>query len=340
MTSNNEAITAAVVGAGSFGTALAHLLATAGHQVGLWAYEPEVAQAINAEHRNPYFLPEIPLHPGVIASSDLAQVLPQANLVVLVMPSHVFRQVLEQAAPHMSPEAVPVSCSKGIEDQTCFTMVEVAEDVLPKSYHRRLCCLSGPSFAKEVVQDVPTVVTVASRNLDRAKWVQHAFATPSFRVYSSPDLEGVELGGAIKNPLAIAAGMVAGMGAGTNTLAALVTRGLAEMTRLALARGGQLATMAGLAGLGDLVLTCYGGLSRNRTVGVRLAQGETIEEITQSMRMVAEGVRNTLTVLELARRAEVVMPITEAVRQVIYEHRQPAEVLHELMTRGLKTETE
>lgn len=334
------AINIAVVGAGTFGSALAHHLAQAGHQVTLWAYEPEVAGGINAEHRNPLFLSDIELNSNIRASTDLAEVLPGAAIVLLVMPSHVFRPVLALCSGLLDPGAIVVACSKGIEQETCFTMGEVAEDVLPKDFHRPLCCLSGPSFAREVALAMPTAVTVASRSQKAARLVQHAFATPSFRVYTSPDMVGVELGGAIKNPLAIAAGMVAGLELGTNTIAALITRGLAEMTRLALARGAQLATMAGLAGLGDLVLTCNGPLSRNRTVGERLAKGETIEQIKQSMNMVAEGVHNTKTVLQLAAQLEVEMPITAAVYRVIYEGQNPAISVKELMTRGLKSEME
>ena len=338
MVDKPELYQAAVIGAGTFGTALAHLLAGSGHRVRLWALEPEVAQGINTNHVNPVFLNDCPLHPGVTASNDLAEVVDGAELILLVMPSQFFRSVLSQAAAHVPTGAILVCCSKGIETGTCFTMGEVAEDVLPKDYHRTLCCLSGPSFAREVALGMPTAVTVASRSQGAAHKVQHSMATPMFRVYTSPDMTGVELGGAIKNPLAIAAGMTDGLNLGQNTIAALITRGLAEMTRLAQARGGQLATMAGLAGLGDLVLTCNGALSRNRTVGFRLARGETIDQITNSMKMVAEGVINTRTVLELAAQSEVEMPITQSVYRVIYEGQPPPQALQDLMTRGLKSE--
>ncbi|RJX36257.1 MAG: NAD(P)-dependent glycerol-3-phosphate dehydrogenase [Desulfarculus sp.] len=330
---------ATVVGAGAWGTALADLLAQAGHQVRLWAYEPEVAAAINQQHRNVVFLPEAGLHPALTASPDLAQALAGAELVVLVMPSHVYRAVLGRAAALLPGRALIVSCTKGIEEGTGFTMCEVAADLLPVGFHQRLAALSGPSFAREVVAGAPTAVTVAAQDPAAAQAVQRAFAGPRFRVYTSNDVTGVELGGAVKNPLAIAAGMVAGLNLGHNAMSALITRGLAEMTRLALARGAEPATMAGLAGLGDLVLTCTGALSRNRTVGARLAQGEGIAEITASMRQVAEGVKNTLTVLELAAKVGVEMPIVEGVRQVIYEGRAPLEVLGELMERELKSES-
>ena len=328
----------AVIGAGAWGTALASHLVRAGYRLMLWAYEEEVAQAINQEHQNTVFLPGYQLPPQLQATHHLEKALLGARMVVMVVPSHVYRRVLGQAAPHLDPEAVLVSCSKGIEQDTGFTMCEVAADVLAKEFHRRLCCLSGPSFAKEVVVGAPTAVTVASRCPQTARRVQTAFATDRFRVYTSPDLVGVELGGAVKNPLAIAAGMVAGLNLGHNTLCALITRGLAEMNRLAQARGGQVVTLSGLAGLGDLVLTCTGEASRNRTVGFRLGRGESIEQITSSMRMVAEGVHNTKTVLALAREAGVEMPIVEAVYQVIYQGMEPLAALDRLMTRQLKAE--
>ncbi|MCB2228916.1 MAG: NAD(P)-dependent glycerol-3-phosphate dehydrogenase [Desulfarculaceae bacterium] len=331
-------LAATVIGAGAWGTALADLLARSGHWVKLWAYEPEVAEAINNSHANPVFLPGFTLHDNLRGSSDLAEALGGAELVVLVMPSHVFRMVLGQAAPHL-PAGVPVvACSKGIEDVTGYTMCQVAAEVLSEDEHSRLAALSGPSFAKEVAADAPTAVTVASAEGAIAEAVQAAFAGPRFRVYTSRDVTGVELGGAVKNPLAIAAGMVAGLKLGSNVMAAMITRGLAEMTRLALALGAEPATMAGLAGLGDLVLTCTGGLSRNRTVGTRLAQGESIDQITSSMRQVAEGVKNTHTVLALADRHGVEMPIIEAVRAVLEQRTTPMQALHELMSRDPKPE--
>ncbi len=329
---------AAVIGAGAWGTALADLLARSGHWVELWAYEPEVAEAVTQEHANPVFLPGFTLHDNLRASNDLARVLGGAELVVLVMPSHVFRPVLSSAAAHLPPDAPVVACSKGIEDKTGYTMHQVAAEVLGEGEHSRLAALSGPSFAKEVAADAPTAVTVASREQTVAEAVQAAFAGPRFRVYTSSDVTGVELGGAVKNPLAIAAGMVAGLKLGHNVMAAMITRGLAEMTRLGLALGAEPATMAGLAGLGDLVLTCTGGLSRNRTVGTRLARGETIEAITASMRQVAEGVKNTKTVLDLASRHNVEMPIIEAVRGVLEQRLTPLKALNELMTREPKPE--
>ena len=327
-----------VIGAGSWGTALACHLGRAGHRVKLWAYEPEVAESVNRHHVNRKFLPDYQLDKNVSCFTNFSEVLSGSGMALLVMPSHVYRRVLEQAAPHLEPGAVLVSCSKGIEQDTGYTMCEVAEDVLPKEFHRSLCCLSGPSFAKEVAAGQATAVTVACRNEKTAKKVQVTISTQSFRAYTSPDLVGVELGGAVKNPLAIAAGMVAGLGLGLNTVAALITRGLAEMTRLSQAKGGQKATLSGLAGLGDLVLTCTGDLSRNRTVGFRLGRGEDIGQITSSMEMVAEGVHNTKTIRELAQRLEVEMPIVNAVYNVIYQNRPPQQALLDLMSRDLKPE--
>ena len=327
-----------VVGAGSWGTSLACHLGRAGHMVKLWAYEPEVAQAVNQHHENQKFLPNYLLGENVSCFTNFEEALYGSKMVLLVMPSHVYRLVLGQAAPHLAAGAILVSCSKGIEQNTGYTMCEVAEDVLNKEFHRSLCCLSGPSFAKEVAAGQATAVTVACRDERIAKKVQVAISTPTFRAYTSPDLVGVELGGAVKNPLAIAAGMVAGLGLGHNTVAALITRGLAEMMRLARAKGGQSATLSGLAGLGDLVLTCTGDLSRNRTVGFRLGQGEGIKDITSSMEMVAEGVHNTRTIRELAQSLEVEMPIVNAVYDVIYQKQPPQEALFNLMSRDLKPE--
>ncbi len=328
----------AVLGAGAWGTSLSSHLAGLGAPVRLWAFEPEVAENINQSGENQTYLPGISLNEGVWASSDLSQVLEDCRQVLLVMPSHVFRAVLSQAAPYIAPGTHIISCTKGIEGKTGFTMCQAAESILPEAHHPYLSCLSGPSFAKEVALGSPTAVVVASKSQAVAQGVQLAMAGPTFRVYTSSDLIGVELGGAMKNPLAIAAGMGHGLGLGHNTLAALVTRGLAEMTRLVVALGGQPETSAGLSGLGDLALTCYGDLSRNRGVGLKLGQGETIENITSSMQQVAEGVLNTKTVLELADRAQVELPIVNAVYQVIYRGIEPVTALSALMSRDLKPE--
>jgi glycerol-3-phosphate dehydrogenase (NAD(P)+) len=328
----------AVIGAGAWGTALAAHLRGLGAAVRLWAYEPEVADAVTLKRENPLYLPGVSLPSGILATTDLQEALTGTCMVLLVMPSHVFRPVLIEVAPHLSEQAPIIACAKGIEESSGFTMCQVARDVLPESHHPYLCCLSGPSFAKEVASGIPTAVVVASKSQAVAVSVQLGFSSPAFRAYTSSDLTGVELGGAVKNPLAIAAGMCEGLGMGHNTLAAMVTRGLAEMSRLSLALGGMPETTAGLSGLGDLTLTCYGDLSRNRQVGIRLGKGENIRDIKASMHNVAEGVINTKTVLALADKVGVEMPIVTAVYQVIYQGLEPMTALNALMTRGLKPE--
>jgi len=327
-----------VLGAGSWGTALAHHLASNNYQVRLWAFEPEVVLSINRNHENKFFMPNLRLHPSLIATNDFAYALNGAVLVLLVMPSHVLREVLLCAAPYIPEEAYIISCAKGLEQNSGYTMCEVAKSVLPKFFHHKVCCLSGPSIAREMTMGVPTAVTVASYDYEVARAIQLIFARGCLRVYTSPDLIGVELGGSIKNPLAIAAGMVSGLSLGHNTLAALITRGLAEMVRLACAKGALLSTLSGLSGLGDLVLTCTSSQSRNYSVGIRLTRGDSITKITTSSKNVAEGILNTLTVLELAKQEKVEMPIVRAVYKVIYQTFSPTQVLYELMSRELKTE--
>ncbi len=328
----------AVIGGGAWGTALAQLMAGVGRDVRLWALEPEVAEEINSRRTNSLFLPGVELSGHIEASSNLEDVVPGAGAVFMVCPSHAFREVVGRVGGLLADGAAVVCCSKGLEEGSCYTMTEVARDVLPARFHSRLAVLSGPSFAAEVARGVPTAVTVASHDPAVAREIQALVATPRFRAYTTTDVVGLELGGAVKNPLAIAAGMVGGLGLGANCLAALITRGLAEMSRLVKAKGGQERTMAGLGGLGDLVLTCTSTQSRNYTVGMRLARGESLEEILGSMRAVAEGVRNTPVVLELARRVGVEMPIVEAVGEVLGGRLTPARALERLMARELKEE--
>lgn len=328
-----------VIGAGAWGTALASMLADKGHDVILWAFEPEVVEAINARHENTVFLAGCALPPSLKASGDLATVCSTAELILAVAPSHVTRAVMAQAAPHI-PDGVPiVSATKGIENDTLLTISEVLEEVLPVRCHPYLAYLSGPSFAREVANHVPTLVVVASYSERLAREVQKVFHHTYFRVYRSNDVVGVEIGGSLKNVIAIAAGAAEGMGFGHNTRAALITRGLAEMSRMAVQRGANPMTLAGLAGMGDLVLTCTGELSRNRTLGTRLGQGETIDEILADMKAVAEGVRTARSVHDLAQRMGVDMPICEAVYQVIYEGKTAQTALAELMGRELKRES-
>lgn len=328
----------AVVGAGSWGTALARVLAKKGHRVSLWAMEPEVVEEIREYGENRTFLPGVLLPATLQASNDLPGVVAGKKMVVSVVPSQFVSSVLGDVAEVLHPEAQVVSASKGIEVSTGKRMDEVLSGILTPDQGHDLTFLSGPSFAKEVGQEEPTAVVVASRSNRAAEAAQAAFQTDYFRVYTNPDVLGVELGGALKNVIALAAGAVAGLGFGQNTLAALITRGLAEITRLGVAMGADPATFSGLAGMGDLVLTCTGSLSRNRTVGYRLGQGETLQEILADMRGVAEGVKTVLAVRDLARKAEVEMPISEEVHALLWEGRAPTEAVRNLMLRQPKPE--
>lgn len=327
-----------VVGAGSWGTALANLLAGKGVDTIVWSHEPEVAEGIEREHRNPRYLTEVPLDPRLRATADLEEAVSGRGTVLSVSPSHVVREVMGSVALHLEPRVLVVSASKGIETDTLQTMDEVLADILPPVAAERAVFLSGPSFALEVGQEHPTAVTVASRVEEAARQAQQLFQTPQFRVYTSPDVRGVELGGALKNVIAIAAGVVDGLGYGHNTLAALITRGLAEITRLGVALGADPRTFAGLAGMGDLILTCTGGLSRNRSVGVELGRGRTLEEILAGMTMVAEGVRTTRSARDLSRRMGIEMPIVEEVHALLFEGRPAREAVGSLMLREPKPE--
>lgn len=330
--------TVGVVGAGSWGTTLANLLAKQGHVVRLWALEPDVVDAINARHENPRYLEGVSLDPRLFATNGLEEAVADAEFVVSVSPAQHARAVMERAAGAMRGGTRIVSASKGIERTTLYTMAEVLDEVVPSHAGPAASFLSGPSFALEVAREEPTAVTVASKDADAALRVQALFQTSYFRVYTTDDVVGVELGGALKNVIAIAAGMVAGLGLGHNTTAALVTRGLAEIARLAEARGADRLTLSGLAGMGDLILTCTGGLSRNRHVGHELGHGRTIDEILADMDMVAEGVDTTRAAHALARREGIEMPIVEEVHAVLFDGRNAAEALENLMTREPKPE--
>jgi len=329
---------AAVIGAGSWGTALGNLLAGKGIDTVVWSYEPDVADSINREHVNRKYLDGIELAPSMHATPDMAEAVRGADLVLSVSPSHVVRQVMAQAAEHMDDGALLVSASKGIENDSLKTMDGVLADVLPERAARAACFLSGPSFAMEVGRGFPTAVTIASHDADAAVRARDAFQTARFRVYTSADVAGVELGGAVKNVIAIAAGTVEGMGFGFNTQAALITRGLAEITRLGQAMGADPRTLAGLAGIGDLMLTCMGGLSRNRTVGVELGRGRKLDDILGGMVMVAEGVKTARSARDLARRMNIEMPIVEAVYSMLFEELDPRRAVEQLMLREPKAE--
>lgn len=327
-----------VVGAGSWGTALALVLAKKGHDVRLWSYEEDVAEAVNRERENTIYLPDVPLPPRLVATTDIAEAVAGAPVVVSVSPSQHVSRVMTQAAGHLDPSALVVSASKGIETSTLRTMAEVLDAALPARVARSASFLSGPSFAVEVAREVPTAVAVASDDMDAARRVQDLFQTSYFRVYTVPDVTGVELGGALKNVVAIASGMAVGLGLGHNTQAALITRGLAEIARLGTTLGADPLTFSGLAGMGDLILTCTGGLSRNRSVGVELGKGRALADILGEMRMVAEGVDTTRSAERLAAREGIEMPIVQEVHAVLFEGRSPTEAMRNLMLRDPKPE--
>ena len=332
-------IPVAVLGAGSFGTCLAMLCARQ-HDVTLWARDAEVAERMNRERRNPKYLSQIELPERVRATADLEEALAGSELVILAVPSHGIRKVLGRAAKHLEPGAILLSTIKGIEVETGLTMDGVLEDVLDEAFHPRLVFLSGPSFAREVALRKPTAVTLASREETYAISVQASISCPWFRCYSHDDVVGVEVGGALKNVVAIAVGMCDGLEMGPNTRAALMTRGLREITRLGVRLGANPLTFQGLSGMGDLVLTCTGDLSRNRSVGMELGRGRALNEIIAGMDQVAEGVRTTWAVCRLANRLNVEMPIAQAVKAVLDGEMTVEEVGPHLMTRQLRTELE
>lgn len=328
----------AVIGGGSWGTALASVLARREHRVRMWSRDEPVVRSVNERHENAVYLPGIPLPASLEATGDSAYALADAELVVLVTPSHVTREVVTRLSP-LLPDDVPLVCAtKGLEDASLLTMSEVLEDVLPPRRHPYACFLSGPSFAAEVARGLPTAVVAAAHWERIALLVQQAFAVPFFRVYTSNDVVGVELGGALKNVIAVAAGVSDGLGYGHNARSGLITRGLGEITRLAVRKGANPMTLSGLAGMGDLVLTCTGELSRNRQVGMRLGQGERIGDILASMNQVAEGVRTARSACELARRLGVEMPIVEAVDSILHQGVAPADAVATLLARALKPE--
>ena len=332
----------AVLGAGSWGTALGHLLASRGHDVTMWAYEPEVVAGINDQHRNPLFMSETALPSNMRATGDLAEALRSAQMVLFTIPAQLLRARVREVASLLetvaAPEAPLVICSKGIERGTLATLDEVFRQELPERLHRFVCVLSGPSFAAEVLAGQPTNVTLACRDLDVARAAQAAIATRAFRVYTTDDVIGVEIGGALKNILAIVVGGADELGLGHNTRAALITRGLAEITRIAVRLGARSETLLGLSGVGDLVLTCTGDLSRNRMVGRLLARGRTMDQVRAEMKNVAEGVPTAESAHQLAQRHGIDTPIIEAVYQALYEGKTVIEVMQQLQARSLKDE--
>lgn len=328
----------AIIGAGSWGTALADCLARNGHAARIWAHEPEVAESIRSERRNEAYLPGVELDRRLEATADIAEAVSDSKIVISVIPSHVVREVMERARSAMRPDALLVSASKGLELDTGLRMSEVLEDVLGGERGAGCVVLSGPSFAAELARRLPTAVAVASRDEANAVRVQGLFQNEHFRLYTQSDVIGTELGGSLKNVVALAAGISDGLGLGSNARAALLTRSLAEIGRLTERCGGDSSTLAGLAGVGDLVLTCTGDLSRNRKVGLAIGAGQRLDEILAGMRSVAEGVRTTRAAVELSRRHGVEMPIASAVYSILYEDVAPSEALATLMSREPKPE--
>jgi len=328
----------AVIGAGSWGTALAIHLARSGHEVRLWAREPELVVAMREQRENTMFLPGFTLPEALQPCGAYAEALAGARLVLCAVPSHGTRLVLREAAPCIEPDAILISATKGLELHTLRRISEVITEELGGD--RRVVVLSGPSFAAEVARQLPTAVCAASRDLEAAGLVQEEFRARYFRLYATDDVIGVEIGAALKNVIAIAAGVVEGLGIGHNSLAALVTRGLAEISRLASALGARRETLAGLSGLGDLVLTCTGSLSRNRKVGVELGRGRTLQEILGGMTMVAEGVKTTEAALALGARHGVELPIAEQMAEVLSGRKDPRTAVEDLMLRPQRVEPE
>lgn len=326
-----------VIGAGSFGTAMAVAAARAGNEVVLWAHDAGVAQTIRDAGENPDYLRGVKLGDAIRATNDLAEAAAFSQTHFMVVPSHHYREVLTNLRAHLRGPVNVISGTKGIENESLARMSEVTAEVLGDQL-AAFAVLSGPTFAIETATSNPTAAVIASRNLEFAQHAQHFMSSPTFRLYHSEDVVGVELAGSLKNVIAIAAGVLEGLGLGFNTNAALITRGLREMTRLGIVLGGRLETFAGLAGMGDLVLTCTGALSRNRTVGVQLGQGQTLEDILRDAKFVAEGIKTAKSAQALAERHRIEMPITYEMHRVLYEGDSPRGAIQRLMTRSLKSE--
>ena len=327
-----------VLGAGSWGTTLANTLAEKGYDINLWIREEEVYQAIQKTRENTVFLPGVKLAQNITPTNSIKEAVKDRIVVVCVVPSHGVRDIFQKAASFLPKDALVVSASKGLELETLLTVSQVLKQTLPKTFHKNLSVLSGPTFAKEVSQKLPTAICVASGKKAVAEKVQQIFNTNYFRVYTNDDMIGVEIGGALKNVIAIAAGISDGLALGMNARAALITRGLAEISKLGVSMGADSATFAGLSGLGDLVLTCTGELSRNRSVGMMIGKGRKLPDILSEMKMVAEGVKTAQAAYELAKKHNSEMPITEQIYRVLYEDKSPKDAVMDLMTRRVKEE--
>lgn len=328
----------AVLGAGSWGTTLAILLTDNSHDVTLWSYRESDAATIRARRENPSFLPGIPIPLAVRITTSLEEAIRDAELVVGAVPSQFLRGVMTQVRGVLAPRAVVVNVAKGIENGTLMTMSEMLADVLPEHPVELMATLSGPSHAEEVSRKIPTTVVAASRSLETARMVQTVFMVPYFRVYASDDIKGVEVGGALKNVIAIAAGIIDGANLGDNTKAAVMTRGIAEIARIGVALGAHLRTFSGLSGIGDLMVTCMSRHSRNRHIGVEIGKGRKLPDIVAEMVMVAEGIATTLSAHELARRVGVEVPIVDQVHKILFEGKDPLKACYDLMTRDPKGE--
>jgi glycerol-3-phosphate dehydrogenase (NAD(P)+) len=329
-----------VIGGGGFGTALAKLLGEKGHDIRLWVFEPDLCERMRKTGENDLYLPGVKLPKSVFLTSDLREALAGRDMLISVTPSHVVRGVMSQVAPLLEKRIPVVSATKGIENETLMLMSEVLEEVLPDGYRDHLAYISGPSFAKEISKGNPTAVSVASFNPALSQRVQQVFSTTTFRCYTNPDVVGIELGGALKNVIAVTVGIADGLDLGQSARAALITRGLAEITRLAVRKGADPLTFLGLAGVGDLVLTCCGDLSRNRSVGLALGRGKTLAEVLGEMKMVAEGVKTTKAAYDMARKYNVEVPIIDQTYAILYENKPAASAVVAVMSRTLKSEVE
>lgn len=329
-----------VIGAGSWGTTIAKLLSEKGLSTTLWIYEKELYEEMKKKRINAYYLPDVVLPENLQFTNEIETAVKDSDIIVSVTPSHVVRNVMTKAAQFIRKGTVIVSASKGIENDMLLTMSRVLKQIIPEKLNVKIVALSGPSFAKDVSSYLPTAVTIASENIEACKLIQNTFSTPYFRTYTHNDVIGVELGGSLKNVIAIAAGVSDRLGLGSSTRAALITRGLAEITRLGLRLGADARTFMGLSGIGDLVLTCTGDLSRNRTVGIRIGRGEKLKDILSSMRMVAEGVKTAKSAYNLGKKLNVEMPITEEIYKILYEDKDAKEAVISLMKRELKSEME
>lgn len=330
----------AVIGAGSWGTALANLLGSKGYPIKLWVYEEDLFHYMKKNRENIYYLPGVKISENIVPIHSLEEAVGKSDIIISATPSHTVRDIINKVAPYVPKNAIIISVSKGIEEKTLLTMSKVIRDVLPKGLNDNVLVLSGPSFAKEVSLQKPTAVVIASESIEMARHAQYIFNTPFFRIYTNNDIRGVELCGAYKNVIAIATGVCDGLELGFNARAALITRGLVEISRLGLAMGAKPMTFSGLSGMGDLVVTCTGKLSRNRNVGIKLAQGMKIEEILKGMKMVAEGIKTTKSIVRLGEKYNIDLPIAEKVYEILFKSKGIKDAVSELMERDLKGEIE